>query len=147
MHKYITPNSPKLFYNTLSFKAQDMDFPQEKELLDSARKGQLTPNSVNKNKDSLFQLIVQNDYKTLVNYLTAKPGMRSEIINFAPNGKTPLDYAVSEEMKNLLRQRGGKYAAELGIFQQPEVPKPREAEDAKVIAAKVYMSEPIRVTP
>ena len=147
MHKYITPNSPKLFYNTLSFKAQDMDFPQEKELLDSARKGQLTPNSVNKNKDSLFQLIVQNDYKTLVNYLTAKPGMRSEIINFAPNGKTPLDYAVSEEMKNLLRQRGGKYAAELGIFQQPEVPKPREAEDAKVIASKVYMSEPIRVTP
>lgn len=76
----------------------------------------------------------------LVSYLTAKPAQRNEIINFAPNGKTPLDYAKSDEMKNILRQRGGKYSSEISIPQtvapQPEV-KSTASEDART-ACKAF---------
>ena len=71
--------------------------------------------------------------------------------------KTPLDYAVSDEMKTILIQRGGKYSAEIlppeKQAQPPISPKPEkpaekpEVEDARTAAAKMYMSDPVVVKP
>ena len=148
MYKIALPASTQ--YRALSFKSDNAEIPDEKELLNLSRKGKLTPNMVNENSESIFQKIVENDYTMLVSYLTAKPAQRNEIINFAPNGKTPLDYAKSDEMKNILRQRGGKYSSEISIPQtvapQPEV-KSTASEDARTASAKIYMSDPVRVKP
>ena len=127
---YITANPrAAVLSRTVSFKAND-DFPSENELMAALRQGKFSPNDINQNSESVFQHIVKNDYFYLVNYLTAKPHIRQEIINFAPNGKTPLDYAVSDEMKTILIQRGGKYSAEIlppeKQAQPPISPKPEK---------------------
>ena len=151
----ITRNA--LRYNYPSFKANNENFPSEKEFLNISRKGKLDPNLVDENSETLFQKFVKNNYLMLVNYLTAKPNSREWVINFAPNGKTPLDYAESSEMKNILIQRGGKYSAEIlppkqsveySPKPQPElqIEKPN-VEDAKTSAAKMYMSDPVVVKP
>ncbi len=154
---YITANPRAVVLSrTVSFKAND-DFPSENELMAALRQGKFSPNDINQNSESIFQHIVKNDYFYLVNYLTAKPHIRQEIINFAPNGKTPLDYAVSDEMKTILIQRGGKYSAEIlppeKQAQPPISPKPEkqaekpDVEDARTAAAKMYMSDPVVVKP
>ena len=81
---------------------------------------------------------------------------RTEKHLLIPNGKTPLDYAVSDEMKTILIQRGGKYSAEIlppmksvepSLESKPEKQTKPNVEDARTAAAKMYMSDPVVVKP
>lgn len=142
---YIKPIVPPvLFAKNLGFKANN-DLPAEKELLNEARKGNLDVNKFDKDDgETLFQKIVRNNYIALVAYLTAKPSARTNIVNFSNNGNSPLSYAKTDEMRALLLSRGAtEMASQNPISHKNE----NAALDAREVAAKIYVENPIRVAP
>ena len=144
---YITPIITRQYSSKkLGFKAKD-DLPTEKDLLNEARKGKLDVNQVSKEDgETLFQKLVANNYTALVSYLTAKPSTREHIVNFTNNGISPLDYAKTDEMRSLLLSRGAKKIERQNV-QNSTQPKETNIADARETAAKIYVENPIKVTP
>lgn len=145
---YITSAITKQTHH-IKFKAKNNDFPTERELLNEVRKGKLDVNQISQDDgETLFQKLVAQDYITVVSYLTAKPSTRESIINFSNNGIAPFNYAKSDAMRSLLTSRGAK------SFNTPTKATPQKEEkqeiqqmDAREAAAKIYVENPIRVTP
>ena len=148
---YITPifrsqYPQNLYSQNVEFKAIS-DLPTEKDLLNEARKGKLDVNQVSKEDgETLFQKLVANNYTALVSYLTAKSSTREHIVNFTNNGISPLDYAKTDEMRSLLLSRGAKKIERQNV-QNFTQPKETNTADARETAAKIYVENPIKVTP
>ena len=126
-------------YSKLNFKAQQQQvklpnrgpLPEEVELIAAFRQGRITPDQVNiETQETVFYNLVKQGYFYAVGYLTAKKDLPLDVINEPCNCKTPLDIASTEEMQQLLLQRGALKYSEL----------PR---DAREIATKLYMANPI----
>jgi len=124
-------------YLRMSFKAQqkfggrDAPLPEEMEIINAFRQGTLTPESVDpKTGETVFYMLVKNEYFYAINYLTAGKKLSTELVNIPVNNTTSLDIARSDEMRQLLLQRGA--------LKYDELPR-----DAREIAAKMYMSNPI----
>lgn len=130
----------------LSFKANN-DLPPEKDLLNEARKGKLDVNQVSKEDgETLFQKLVANNYTAIVSYLTAKPSTREHIVNYTNNGISPLDYAKTDEMRSLLLSRGAKKIEQQNTRNSTQSKETNTA-DARETAARIYVENPIKVTP
>ena len=148
---YITPifrsqYPQNLYSQNVEFKAIS-DLPTEKDLLNEARKGKLDVNQVSKEDgETLFQKLVANNYTALVSYLTAKPSIREHIVNFTNNSISPLDYAKTDEMRSLLLSRGAKKIERQNVQNSTQTKETNTA-DARETAAKIYVENPIKVTP
>lgn len=139
----ISPSQPQRRIN-VSFKANiNTISDEERGLLLEFRRGNIDLKklkSINpKTNESLFHYAIKQNYFNFVMYVLQKPSMCKELINFAPDKRSPLDYAISENMKELLTKCGGKTFTKL----TDAIP----TEDARVIAAKAYVEKPIRVAP
>lgn len=148
---YITPifrsQYPKNLYSQNVESKAISDLPTEKDLLNEARKGKLDVNQVSKEDgETLFQKLVANNYTALVSYLTAKPSTREHIVNFTNNGISPLDYAKTDEMRSLLLSRGAKRIEQQNI-QNSTQSKENSIVNARETAARIYVENPIKVTP
>ena len=138
---YVSLTRPKV-----NFKANNEEFPKEKDLLNEARKGTLNPNYVdNETGETLFQTLIKNNYVSVVSYITAKPALRDSVINFSANGISPLDYAYSEEMKSLLIARGAKSLPKTEQQGNNNKINNTNAIDAREAAAKIYVENPIKI--
>lgn len=142
---YISPiglKQDKYNVNVPSFKAKN-EMPSEIDLLKEIRKGNVNPNQVdNTTGETIFQVLVKNNYINAVSYLVAKPSNRDKIINFSANGKYPLDYAVSDKMKTILSSHGAISSPKKDIAEVKS-----DYPDARETAAKLYMANPVVVTP
>lgn len=124
-------NYPSYFSDYHNSHKSNDDFNiSEKDFLSAIRANKLDPNSLNSKGETLFQYIVSKNYYNAVSYLTMKKDKVKDFINYASNNKTPLDFAVSDEMRDLLIARGALSYKEL-------------SPDAKESAARVFMSNPI----
>lgn len=133
MKVLINPNP----YLKMSFKAQqkfggrDAPLPEEMEIINAFRQGSLTPESVDpKTGETVFYMLVKNEYFYAINYLTAGKKLSTELVNIPVNNTTSLDIARSDEMRQLLLQRGA--------LKYDELPR-----DAREIATKLYMGNPV----
>lgn len=81
---YISPIGLRPYKNHApSFKAQN-GIPSEIDLLKEIRKGNVDPNQVDGSTgETVFQVLVKNNYVNAVSYLVAKPTFRDKIINFS----------------------------------------------------------------
>ncbi len=132
--------SPRQF----SFKALHPKdgIPTENVMMTMLRSGEQLPlNAKNvNNKESLFQSLIDNNYTRIVSYLYAKGYEFSEVINKPnQNGQLPLDTVRSDEMRILLKRIGAKSAKSVQIITPDSVIQ----DDAKTIAAKQYMTQPV----
>ena len=121
----------------MSFKAQNTKLPsrgplpEEMDLIAAFRQGRITPDQVSaETGETVFYNLVKQGYFYAVGYLTAKKDLPLDVINYPCNGKTPLDISETEEMSQLLLQRGAMKSSEL-------------SKDAREIATRMYMSNPI----
>ena len=117
------------------------EFPTEAELFRTLRLGQTIPiESINpQSKETLFHYLVAKNYEKLIELMVAANYDFSKVIN-QPNtkGSYPLDDAVSDKMKNLLKRLGG-----VSLIIQTDVPPLKKTEDARVFATKTYMTQPV----
>ena len=121
---------------------KDASIPSEEEFFKILRSGTALPlSSVNEvSGNTLFHSIVKADYTRLISYLCGRGIDFKDLIN-VPNreGLSPLDDAKSQEMQIILKRLGGKSLQ--GSTESAAVPA--TANDAKVIAAQQYMTEPV----
>jgi len=89
-------------------------------------------------QETLFQSIVDANYTKLVAYMLAREIDLSNVVNI-PNskGQYPLETSKSAEMSVLIKRAGGV------MSDAGPVTSTAPAEDAKVIAAKQYMTQPV----
>ena len=88
--------------------------------------------------ETLFQAIVDANYTKLLAYMIAKEIDLSNVANI-PNsqGRYPLETAQSSEMSILIKRAGGVMPTEDSVI------SPVPAEDARVVAAKQYMTKSV----
>lgn len=140
---YISPIGLRPYKNHApSFKAQN-GIPSEIDLLKEIRKGNVDPNQVDGSTgETVFQVLVKNNYVNAVSYLVAKPTFRDKIINFSANGMNPLDYAKSDKMRTILTSHGAISSPKKDSFASKS-----DYSDARETSARLYMSNPVVVQP
>ena len=128
---------------TPSFKAappQKQCIPDEAEFLRTLRSGQNIPLSQVRQEtgNTVFHEIVDSNYTRLISYMMAR-GINFDEVKNVPNakGQTPADMAKSDEMRIMLKRMGCEKSS-ANPAATPDV-----SQDARTIAAKEYMSNPV----
>ena len=127
------------------FKANalnDTTFPTQEEFLKTIKSGQkIDFTMINKETgDSLFQKLVNENYTKLLSYMIVNKIDLTNVINkLNREGVTPLDSTRNLEMRILLKSAGALPTSDVLKSQVMQ----NIGENAKVVAAKSYMTQPV----
>ena len=133
MQVYSATYAPRFKADT----ANKITLPTQEEFLKTLKSGQkIDFTMTNKeNGESLFQIIVNENYTKLLSYMVVnKTDLKNVINKLNKEGVTPLDSTKNPEMRILLKYAGALPTSDVTNTQVVQ----NIGEDAKVVAAKSY---------
>ena len=138
MNIYSAPYIPRFKGHT----KQENNIPSENDFIKTLKSGKPIDFTVrnSENNKTLFQIIVENDYKKLISYMLVNKFDFSNVISLLNDDEmNALDDAKSLEMRLLLKTIKKLSSSNI----KPKQDSLIAGNDAKIIATKQFMTKPV----